>query len=79
MNLMMDGPMEVEIHGDRVTARGTSDGERLTITFRLEDALISQHRMTSAHEETLARRASEGCAVLAFPVAPPPSGKKDAL
>ena len=73
MNVLLDGPQDVEIHGDRVTLRGTSDGQRVTVTLRLEDALITQHRVASTHEAVMARRASEGCAVLAFPsVSPPP-------
>ncbi len=49
MNFLMDGPADVRIEGDRVTVRGTSDGERLTFTFRLEDALLSAHRLHEAH------------------------------
>ena len=52
MNVLLDGPQDVEIHGDRVTLRGTSDGQRVTVTLRLEDALITAHRL---HEANAAR------------------------
>lgn len=49
MNFLLDGPLDAVIDGDRVTARGTSDGDRVTFTFRLEDALITAHRFHEAH------------------------------
>jgi hypothetical protein len=48
-NYLIDGPANVSIDGDRVTLRGTSDGTRLTVTLRLEDALITAHRLHEAH------------------------------
>lgn len=48
---MMDGPVDFSIDGDRVTLSGTSAGERLTFTLRLEDALISAHRFETAYEK----------------------------
>jgi hypothetical protein len=73
VNVLIDGPAEVEIFGDRVTMRCTSDGRRLTLTVRLEDALITQHRLASAVEAVMARRASDGRTVVAFPsLSPPP-------
>ena len=50
MNVLMDGPLEFAIEGDRVAIRGTSDGDKLTVTLRLEDALISRHRFNEAYE-----------------------------
>lgn len=71
MNVLLDGPLDIEIHGDRVTLRGASDGQRITVTMRMEDALLTQHRIASAVEAVMARRASEGRTVVAFPAPPP--------
>jgi hypothetical protein len=50
VNAMMDGPVDFSIDGDRVVVRGTSDGERVTVTLRLADALISAHRFEKTYE-----------------------------
>ena len=55
--VLVDGPVSVEIAGDLVTVRGTSDGEPLTLVFRLEDAMISAHRFATAHQSAMERRA----------------------
>jgi hypothetical protein len=49
MNVLFDGPCEVKLDGDRATFSGTSAGKRLTMTVRLEDALITQHRFQTAY------------------------------
>jgi hypothetical protein len=50
VNAMMDGPVEFSIDGDRVVVRGTSDGDKVTVTLRIADALISAHRFEKAYE-----------------------------
>jgi hypothetical protein len=50
MNILLDGPVEVQIDGDRVVIYGASDGQRVCFTMRLQDALISAHRFEKAYE-----------------------------
>lgn len=63
--VLVDGPVSIEVSGDLATVRGTSDGEPLTLVFRLEDALISAHRFAVAHESALRERAE--CRVIPLP------------
>ncbi len=55
--VMVDGPLSVEIAGDLVTIRGTSDGEAFALVGRLEDALITAHRFENAVASALKVRA----------------------
>jgi hypothetical protein len=66
VNAMMDGPVDFSIDGDRVTLSGTSAGERLTFTLRLEHALISRHRFNAAYDDAMARPYDEN--VVSFPL-----------
>ena len=50
MNILLDGPVELHIDGDRVVICGTSAGAKVTFTLRLQDALISAHRFEKAYE-----------------------------
>jgi hypothetical protein len=57
MNVLLDGPVDFDLAGDRVTVRGTSDGRPYCFTLRLEDALLSSFRFNQAADAHMARRA----------------------
>lgn len=55
MNVLMDGPLEFAIEGDRVVIRGASDGDKLTVTLLIQHALISGQRFGKAYDDAMAR------------------------
>jgi len=66
MNVLLDGPAEVSIDGDRVTLRGVSAGMRITVTLRLCHALITRQRFDAAYDDAMARPLDTN--VVSFPL-----------
>lgn len=66
MNLMMDGPLEFAIEGDRVALKGTSGGEKVTFTLLIPHALISRQLFTEAYDTAMALFHEDN--VLSFPL-----------